>query len=143
MDLGECLKVHDLALRADYEIASKEQDFFFELDVRFVFELFMLYNGNRKTKWQWEPQCMIQTILNLAWQLNVIFFKNYSSGRQNALKRSKLHLFKTCNFHALLMKFRIEGWLEWESHQRTESSVQIHHPFSQKGLLSMKPWERK
>jgi hypothetical protein len=33
MDLGECLKVHDLALRADYEIASKEQDFFFELDV--------------------------------------------------------------------------------------------------------------
>ncbi|TEA39557.1 hypothetical protein DBR06_SOUSAS28910012, partial [Sousa chinensis] len=32
IDLGECLKVHDLALRADYEIASKEQDFFFELD---------------------------------------------------------------------------------------------------------------
>ncbi|XP_068257844.1 LOW QUALITY PROTEIN: putative RNA-binding protein Luc7-like 2 [Nyctibius grandis] len=30
--LGECLKVHDLALRADYEIASKDQDFFFELD---------------------------------------------------------------------------------------------------------------
>uniref|UniRef100_A0A8C5PPU2 LUC7 like 2, pre-mRNA splicing factor n=1 Tax=Leptobrachium leishanense TaxID=445787 RepID=A0A8C5PPU2_9ANUR len=32
MDLGECMKVHDLALRADYEIASKRQDFFFELD---------------------------------------------------------------------------------------------------------------
>uniref|UniRef100_H2ZXS1 LUC7 like 2, pre-mRNA splicing factor n=1 Tax=Latimeria chalumnae TaxID=7897 RepID=H2ZXS1_LATCH len=32
MDLGECLKVHDLALRADYEIASKNQDYFFELD---------------------------------------------------------------------------------------------------------------
>ncbi|XP_020503350.1 LUC7 domain-containing protein [Labrus bergylta] len=32
MDLGECMKVHDLALRADYEIASKEQEFFFELD---------------------------------------------------------------------------------------------------------------
>ncbi|XP_007468598.1 PREDICTED: putative RNA-binding protein Luc7-like 2-like [Lipotes vexillifer] len=32
MDLGECLKVHDLALTADYEIASKEQGFFFELD---------------------------------------------------------------------------------------------------------------
>ncbi|MEE6512907.1 hypothetical protein FKM82_020221 [Ascaphus truei] len=32
MDLGECLKVHDLALRADYEIASMQQDFFFELD---------------------------------------------------------------------------------------------------------------
>lgn len=33
MDLGECMKVHDLALRADYEIASKEHEYFFELDV--------------------------------------------------------------------------------------------------------------
>ncbi|CAL8332810.1 unnamed protein product [Merluccius merluccius] len=32
MDLGECVKVHDLALRADYEIASKQQEYFFELD---------------------------------------------------------------------------------------------------------------
>lgn len=32
MDLGECVKIHDLALRADYEIASKQQEFFFELD---------------------------------------------------------------------------------------------------------------
>ncbi|KAJ8345220.1 hypothetical protein SKAU_G00294130 [Synaphobranchus kaupii] len=32
MDLGECVKVHDLALRADYEIASKNQEYFFELD---------------------------------------------------------------------------------------------------------------
>lgn len=32
MDLGECMKVHDLALRADYEIASKEKEYFFELD---------------------------------------------------------------------------------------------------------------
>lgn len=36
MDLGECIKVHDLALRADYEIASKEQEYFFELDVSFT-----------------------------------------------------------------------------------------------------------
>lgn len=34
MDLGECTKIHDLALRADYEIASKERELFFELDVR-------------------------------------------------------------------------------------------------------------
>ncbi|XP_056285507.1 putative RNA-binding protein Luc7-like 1 isoform X3 [Pseudoliparis swirei] len=32
MDLGECTKIHDLALRADYEIASKDKDLFFELD---------------------------------------------------------------------------------------------------------------
>lgn len=36
MDLGECIKVHDLALRADYEIASKEHEYFFELDVSCV-----------------------------------------------------------------------------------------------------------
>lgn len=29
------MKVHDLALRADYEIASKEHEYFFELDVSF------------------------------------------------------------------------------------------------------------
>lgn len=38
MDLGECTKIHDLALRADYEIASKERDLFFELDVSDVFD---------------------------------------------------------------------------------------------------------
>lgn len=37
MDLGECTKIHDLALRADYEIASKERDLFFELDVSEVY----------------------------------------------------------------------------------------------------------
>lgn len=37
MDLGECMKVHDLALRADYEIASKEHEYFFELDVSFSY----------------------------------------------------------------------------------------------------------
>ena len=36
MDLGECVKVHDLALRADFEIASKQQEYFFELDVSYV-----------------------------------------------------------------------------------------------------------
>ncbi|XP_075686146.1 putative RNA-binding protein Luc7-like 1 isoform X3 [Rhinoderma darwinii] len=39
MDLGECTKIHDLALRADYEIASKEKDLFFELDAEKVHEL--------------------------------------------------------------------------------------------------------
>ena len=33
MDLGECHKVHDLALRADYEQASKERELGYELDV--------------------------------------------------------------------------------------------------------------
>jgi len=32
MDLGECAKLHDLALRADYENAAKTKDFGYELD---------------------------------------------------------------------------------------------------------------
>lgn len=31
------MKVHDLALRADYEIASKEHEYFFELDVSYSY----------------------------------------------------------------------------------------------------------
>ncbi|XP_048348461.1 putative RNA-binding protein Luc7-like 1 isoform X1 [Sphaerodactylus townsendi] len=41
MDLGECSKIHDLALRADYEIASKEKDLFFELDAMDHLESFI------------------------------------------------------------------------------------------------------
>lgn len=33
MDLGECPKVHDLALRADYEKASKTKDYYYDIDV--------------------------------------------------------------------------------------------------------------
>ncbi|XP_077173239.1 putative RNA-binding protein Luc7-like 1 isoform X1 [Paroedura picta] len=41
MDLGECTKIHDLALRADYEIASKEKDPFFEMDAMNHLESFI------------------------------------------------------------------------------------------------------
>lgn len=33
MDLGDCPKVHDLALRADYEKASKSKDYYYDIDV--------------------------------------------------------------------------------------------------------------
>lgn len=36
MDLGECPKVHDLALRADYENAAKSKDYFYDVDVSFL-----------------------------------------------------------------------------------------------------------
>nr|XP_022316485.1 putative RNA-binding protein Luc7-like 1 isoform X2 [Crassostrea virginica]XP_022318873.1 putative RNA-binding protein Luc7-like 1 isoform X2 [Crassostrea virginica] len=32
MDLGECPKIHDLALRADYEQASKRKDYYYDID---------------------------------------------------------------------------------------------------------------
>lgn len=33
MDLGECPKIHDLALKADYEMASKRKDYYYDIDV--------------------------------------------------------------------------------------------------------------
>jgi len=33
MDLGECPKYHDVALRADFEAASKKKDYFYDIDV--------------------------------------------------------------------------------------------------------------
>ena len=35
MDLGECPKYHELALKADYEMASKEKDYYYDIDVSF------------------------------------------------------------------------------------------------------------
>lgn len=32
MDLGDCHKIHDLALRADFENASKEKDYYYDVD---------------------------------------------------------------------------------------------------------------
>ena len=34
MDLGECPKIHELALRADYQQASKTKDYFYDVEVR-------------------------------------------------------------------------------------------------------------
>jgi len=31
-DIGECRKIHDLALKADYEMASKSKDYFYDFD---------------------------------------------------------------------------------------------------------------
>lgn len=36
MDMGECPSIHDLALRADYELAVKSQDYYYDIDVSVV-----------------------------------------------------------------------------------------------------------
>ena len=33
MDLGECPKIHDLALRADYQAAANGRDYFYDVEV--------------------------------------------------------------------------------------------------------------
>jgi len=47
MDLGECKKIHDLALRADYEKASKTKDYGYELDAHKTLQEFVS-NSDRK-----------------------------------------------------------------------------------------------
>lgn len=49
MDLGECPKVHDLALKADYEIASANQDYFYDIDAMEHLETF-ISECDRKTE---------------------------------------------------------------------------------------------
>ena len=36
MDIGECINIHDLALRADYEKASETKDYGYTVDVIFI-----------------------------------------------------------------------------------------------------------
>lgn len=44
MDLGECPKIHDLALRADYELASKTKDYFYDIDVSIICLLLITFD---------------------------------------------------------------------------------------------------
>ena len=41
MDIGDCAKVHDLALRADYERESKSRSYYFEFDALDHLETFI------------------------------------------------------------------------------------------------------
>ena len=35
MDLGECSRMHEIALRADYELAARDKDYFYDVDVSY------------------------------------------------------------------------------------------------------------
>ena len=47
MDLGECPKVHDLALRADFEAASDNKDYFYDVDVSIIYLIIVNVNIGR------------------------------------------------------------------------------------------------
>ncbi|XP_022130828.1 putative RNA-binding protein Luc7-like 2 isoform X1 [Pieris rapae] len=49
MDLGECPKIHDLALRADYELASKTKDYYYDIDATEHLEAFIQDCDRRTT----------------------------------------------------------------------------------------------
>ncbi|XP_073945354.1 putative RNA-binding protein Alsin2 isoform X2 [Choristoneura fumiferana] len=49
MDLGECPKIHDLALRADFELASKTKDYFYDIDATEHLEAFIADCDRRTT----------------------------------------------------------------------------------------------
>ncbi|XP_037082611.1 putative RNA-binding protein Luc7-like 2 isoform X2 [Pollicipes pollicipes] len=49
MDLGTCAKIHDLALRADYEAAIKEKDYFYDIDAMEHLQTF-IHDCDRKTE---------------------------------------------------------------------------------------------
>ncbi|OWF47782.1 putative RNA-binding protein Luc7-like 2 isoform X2 [Mizuhopecten yessoensis] len=49
MDLGECPKIHDLALRADYEWATKKKDYYYDIDAMEHLQSFIA-DCDRKTE---------------------------------------------------------------------------------------------
>ncbi|GFO23520.1 RNA-binding protein luc7 1 [Plakobranchus ocellatus] len=49
MDLGECPSIHDLALRADYELAAKTKDYFYDIDAMEHLQSFIA-DCDRKTE---------------------------------------------------------------------------------------------
>lgn len=49
MDLGECPKIHDLALRADYEQASRKKDYYYDIDAMEHLQSF-IQDCDRKTE---------------------------------------------------------------------------------------------
>lgn len=49
MDLGECPNIHDLALRADYELAAKNKDYFYDIDAMEHLQSF-ISDCDRKTE---------------------------------------------------------------------------------------------
>lgn len=49
MDLGECPKVHDHALRADFEAAQKIRDYFYDIDAMEHLEEFIV-DCDRRTE---------------------------------------------------------------------------------------------
>lgn len=52
MDLGECPKIHDLALRADFELASKTKDYFYDIDVSiYLLSLVIFFNKLHLQLW--------------------------------------------------------------------------------------------
>ncbi|ELU01945.1 hypothetical protein CAPTEDRAFT_158319 [Capitella teleta] len=49
MDLGDCLKIHDPALRADYDVAAKKRDYYYDIDALEHLENF-INDCDRKTE---------------------------------------------------------------------------------------------
>lgn len=75
MDLGECTKIHDLALRADYEIASKERDLFFELDVSTETFQLLLWKLpleviwlNSRAQWKFQLAMLFDVLADKMWR---------------------------------------------------------------------------
>jgi hypothetical protein len=63
MDMGECPKLHNLALRADYEKASADKDYFYDLDAMEQLQAF-ISDADRKTEQAKKRLCETQEELS-------------------------------------------------------------------------------
>ncbi|KAJ8317955.1 hypothetical protein KUTeg_003046 [Tegillarca granosa] len=99
MDLGECPKIHDLALRADYEWASKKKDYFYDIDAMEHLQSFIA-DCDRKTELakrrlketqeelSEEAQAKAELIHNLGEQMGTKLAKAEAMGAEGKVEES-------------------------------------------------------
>ena len=79
MDLGECKKMHDLALRADYEKASKAKDYAFELD---AFKTLQEFVNNSDRKIELSKKRLAESKEELSGEVNEKLSKDHELAEQ-------------------------------------------------------------
>lgn len=75
MDLGACPKIHDFALRADYENASKERDYYYDCEVSIMFKVNSEpILGKVFKKLNWGKQLLLCIATEIFWKMEKIQF---------------------------------------------------------------------
>lgn len=102
-DIGECRKMHDLALKADYEMASKSHDYFFDFDAyehvqAFIYETDqkIVVSKKRLAEQQAEVSAEVQskanTVHDINEQIGKLLVRAEELGMDGKIDESKLVL---------------------------------------------------
>nr|CAB3263569.1 putative RNA-binding protein Luc7-like 2 [Phallusia mammillata] len=102
-DIGECRKIHDLALKADYEMASKSHDYYFDFDAYEHVNIFISETdqkilvskkrlADQQAEVSAEVQCKANTVHDLNEQIGKLLVKAEELGMNGNIDESKIVL---------------------------------------------------